>query len=133
MDFLDPVLGSAAGIDPGQWKAILLFSLKMILFCLPFVIFGLFIEGDVYCVPVVNKVLKTLVLLLFVLPVFSFALLNLLAPGIPDSFWTRHPALETLWIMEGYIPPLVLILLCGAFLFLYAARVWGGDLTDGPP
>jgi len=130
MDFLDPVLGSVTGIDPAQWKSIFLFSVKVVLFCLPFVILGILVEKDVYRVPVFNRVLKTIVLFLFVFPAFIFALLNLFAPRLPDSFWTRHPGLEILWIMEGRFPPLVLGLLCGTFLFLYVAEVWKGGLRD---
>jgi len=130
MDFLEPILGSASGLDAGQWKAVLVFTVKGALFCLPFLILGILVEKDVYRVPVFGRVIKTLVLMLVVFPVFGFGLLNYLAPRFSDNFWAAFPWLENLWIMEGALPPLVLALLCGTFLALYLGEIWKGSLRE---
>jgi hypothetical protein len=130
MDFLDPVLGTVTGLEPGQLSAIISFTLKALLFCLPFVILGLLFERDVYRVPVTGRITKVLILLVFVLPVLLFAIFNYMAPGIPESFWESHQVLETLWIMEGSFAPVVLAGLCVLYFFLYAAEVVRGDLRD---
>ena len=130
MDFLDPVLGSVAGLDAGQWKTVFVFTVKGVLFCLPFVILGVLVERDVYRVPFFGRIIKTLVLILVVFPVLAFALLNYFAPRLSENFWADFPWLENLWIMEGSLPSLVLALLCGTFLTIYLGEVWKGCLRD---
>ena len=130
MDFLDPVLGTLTGIEPAQWRSILVFSLKVFLFCLPFVILGFLVEKDVYRVSAVNRTTKTLLLLICVSPVFLLAVFNYLAPKLPGSFWERHTVLESFWIMEGSLAPLILAGLCLIYVLLYLTEIVRGDLRD---
>jgi len=129
LDYLIPVLGSVTGIEMAQWKDIFSFSLKVILFCLPFIALGLLIERDVIRVPRVNRFAKIFVLVVFAIPVFLFGILNYMAPGLPDAFWDGHPNLESFWIMEGEWAPIILMALVAVFVILYAVEVLGGDLT----
>lgn len=129
LDYLIPVLGSVTGLEMAQWKDILSFSLKAILFCLPFVALGLLVERDIVRVPVFNRFAKVGVLVLFSLPVFLFGIINYLAPGMPDDFWEKYPALELFWLMEGQWAPIILMALAAVFVLLYAAEVMSGDLT----
>jgi hypothetical protein len=130
MDFLDPILGGAAGLNAEEWKAVLLFSVKGVFFCLPFVALGAVLERDIHRVTVLGRVVKTLVVLLAVLPGLGLAILNLLAPRLPASFWETRPWLENLWIMEGTFPPVVFLFLCSGFLLLYLGETWRGSLRD---
>ena len=129
MDYLIPALGSVTGVKMAQWKVILIFSLKVFLFCVPFIVLGLLIEYDVIRVPVRNRIIKICVGLLFAVPVFLFGLLNFIAPRLPDAFWDAHPALEPLWIMEGKWSPLVLMVIVVLFVLLYLLETIGGELT----
>ena len=128
MDYLIPVLGSVTGVEVAQWKVILVFSLKILLFCIPFVILGLLIEYDVIRVPAKNRAIKIFVGLLFATPVFLFGLLNFLAPRLPDAFWDAHPSLEPFWIMEGKWSPLVLMGITLLFVLLYLLETITGEL-----
>jgi hypothetical protein len=112
-----------------QWKDIISFSLKVILFSLPFIALGLLIERDIISVPRANRFAKICVLVLFAIPAFLFGILNYMAPGLPDAFWDGHPSLESFWIMEGEWAPIVLMALVAVFVVLYAVEVLGGDLT----
>lgn len=129
MDFLSPVLGSITGIEAAHWKDILVFTAKVILFSLPFVALGLLFERDVLRVPLGNRLIKTAILMIAAAHVILFGLLNLVAPRLPDSFWENHPALESMWIMEGTWPPVILMGLVVLFVTLYAVEVLEGDLT----
>lgn len=129
MDYLIPALGSVTGIEMAQWKDILSFSLKVILFCLPFIALGLLIERDIISVPRLNRFAKICVLVLFAAPIFLFGVLNYMAPGLPDSFWDGHPTLESFWIMEGQWAPIILMALVAVFVILYAVETLSGDLS----
>lgn len=129
MDYLIPVLGSVTGIEMAQWKDIVAFSLKVILFCVPFVVLGLLVERDIIKVPLINRFAKLAVLVLFAAPVFLFGFLNYLAPGLPDEFWEGYPALESFWLMEGQWSPIILMALTVVFVVLYAVEVMSGDLS----
>ena len=130
MDFLSPIVGTVTGIEMAQWKDIIIFALKVFIFTIPFVVVGLLVEKDVIRVPVMNRVVKSLVVTLFFLPVFLFGVLNYLAPGMPDAFWEKYPLLEGVWIMEGTWPPLIMSGLALLYLLLYVAETVRGDLTN---
>lgn len=128
-DYLVPILGSVTGVKMAQWKVIFFFSLKVFLFCVPFIVLGLLIEYDVIRVGVRNRAIKICVGVLFAVPVFLFAMLNFIAPRLPDIFWDTHPVLEQFWIMEGKWSPLVLMVIVTLFLLLYLLETIGGELT----
>jgi len=130
MDFLSPIVGTVTGIEMAQWKDILIFALKVFIFSVPFVVVGVLVEKDVIQVPVLNRVVKSLVVFLFFLPVFLFGVLNYLAPGMPDAFWEKYPLLEGFWIMEGTWPPVILSGLVFLYLLLYVAETMRGDLSS---
>jgi hypothetical protein len=88
------------------------------------------VEKDVIRVPVLNRVVKSLVVFLFFLPVFLFGVLNYLAPGMPDAFWEKYPLLEGFWIMEGTWPPVILSGLVFLYLLLYVVETMRGDLSS---
>ncbi len=130
MDFLSPIVGTITGIEMAQWKDILIFALKVFIFSVPFVVVGVLVEKDVIRVPVLNRVVKSLVVFLFFFPVFLFGVLNYLAPGMPDAFWEKYPLLEGFWIMEGTWPPVILSGLVFLYLLLYVAETMRGDLSS---
>jgi hypothetical protein len=130
MDFLSPIVGTVTGIEMAQWKDILIFALKVFIFSVPFVVIGVLVEKDVIRVPVLNRVVKSLVVFLFFLPVFLFGVLNYLAPGMPDAFWEKYPLLEGFWIMEGTWPPVILSGLVFLYLLLYVVETMRGDLSS---
>jgi hypothetical protein len=130
MDFLSPIVGTVTGIEMAQWKDILIFALKVFIFSVPFVVVGVLVEKDVIRVPVLNRVVKSLVVFLFFLPVFLFGVLNYLAPGMPDAFWEKYPLLEGFWIMEGTWPPVILSGLVFLYLLLYVAETMRGDMSS---
>ena len=130
MDFVSPIIGTVTGIEMAQWKDILIFTLKVFLFSIPFVVVGLLVEKDVLRVPVINRVVKSIIVFVFFLPVFLFGILNYLAPGMPDNFWERYPLLEGLWIMEGTWPPVILSLVALLYLLLYVVETMRGELRD---
>lgn len=130
MDFVSPIVGAVTGIEMAQWKDILIFALKVIVFTIPFVVIGLLVERDVVRVPSFSRLIKSFTVFAFFLPVFSFGILNYVAPGIPDAFWERHPLLEGFWIMEGKVAPLVLSSLAFLYLVLYVVETWRGDLSE---
>jgi hypothetical protein len=130
MDFLSPIVGTVTGIEMAQWKDILIFALKVFIFSVPFIVVGVLVEKDVIRVPVLNRAVKSLVVFLFILPVFLFGVLNYLAPGMPDAFWEKYPLLEGFWIMEGTWPPVILSGLVFLYLLLYVAETMRGDLSS---
>ncbi len=130
MDFLSPIVGTVTGIEMAQWKDILIFALKVFIFSVPFIVVGVLVEKDVIRVPVLNRVVKSLVVFLFFFPVFLFGVLNYLAPGMPDAFWEKYPLLEGFWIMEGTWPPVILSGLVFLYLLLYVAETMRGDLSS---
>ncbi len=130
MDFLSPIVGTVTGIEMAQWKDILIFALKVFIFTVPFIVVGVLVEKDVIRVPVLNRAVKSLVVFLFILPVFLFGVLNYLAPGMPDAFWEKYPLLEGFWIMEGTWPPVILSGLVVLYLLLYVAETMRGDLSS---
>lgn len=130
MDYLSPIVGTVTGIEMAQWKDILLFSLKVFLFTVPFVIIGLLVEKDMIQVPLPNKVIKTLITFCLLVPVLLFGLLNYLAPGMPDPFWENYPFLEGLWIMEGTWPPIILSGLVMLYLLAYIVEILRGDMSS---
>jgi hypothetical protein len=130
VDILDPILGTIAGIGRAGFSLIIFFSLKVLLFCLPFVAVGFILERDVYRVAVIGKVIKVSILLAFVLPVLLFAVFNYVAPGLHESFWENYQILEFLWIMKGPLAPVVLAGLCIFYVSVYAAAIVRGDLRD---
>ena len=130
MDFLTPVLGTITGIEAALWKDILLFTAKCVLFVVPFVVIGLFIERDVNTVPVLNRLIKSVIVFAFFVPPFLFGILNYFAPDLPETFWESYPALENFWLMEGKMAPVVLS--CSVFIYflLYVLENVRGDLTN---
>jgi hypothetical protein len=130
MEFLDPVLGAITGTELVPWRSILAFSIKVLFFCLPFIILGFLVEKDVIRVPAASKTVKSLVLLICVIPILMFAGLNYIAPKLQDSFWEVHPVLELFWIMEGSFAPLILAGLCLVYVSVYIAEIARGDLRD---
>ena len=130
MDYLSPIIGTVTGIEIADWREILIFGLKVFIFTVPFVILGVLVEKDIMKAPVVNRIIKSLIALLFCLPVFLFAVLNYAAPGMEDAFWERYPVLEGLWIMEGSWPPLILALLVLVYFTVYTLETFRGDLRD---
>jgi hypothetical protein len=130
MDFLTPVLGTITGIEAALWKDILLFTAKCTLFVIPFVVIGLFIERDVNTVPVLNRLIKSVLVFVFFVPPFLFGILNYFAPDLPETFWESYPALENFWLMEGKMAPVVLS--CSVFIYflLYLLENVRGDLTN---
>ena len=129
MDTLSPILGAVTGIKPAHWPEILSFSLKVFLFTLPFLAIGFLVERDIVRTPVLSRAVKSVLVFVFFLPVFLFGLLNYLAPGLKDAFWEKYPLLESLWIMEGKWPPLILAGLAFFYLLLYFMETVRGDLT----
>lgn len=130
MDFLSPVVGTVTGIDMAQWKDVLIFGLKVFIFTMPFVFIGLLVENDVIRVPAISKAVKTLAVVIFILPLFFFGMLNYMAPGIHESFWEKHPLLEGFWIMEGRLAPAVLSGAVLLYLVLYVTETLRGDLSN---
>ena len=130
MDFLSPIVGTVTGVEMAQWRDILIFALKVFIFSLPFVVAGLLIERDILRVPPASKIVKTLLLLIFLTPVFLLGILNFLAPGLPDAFWERYPVLEGFWIMEGTWPPLILSGLVLLYFVSYFIETLRGDLSS---
>ncbi len=130
MDFLSPIVGTVTGIELAQWKDILIFTLKVFIFAVPFVVVGLLVEKDIIRVPILSRVIKSLIVFIFFLPVFLFGILNYLAPGMPDAFWEKYPLLEGLWIMEGTWPPVILSGLVLLYLLLYVLETAQGDLSS---
>lgn len=130
MDFISPVLGTVTGIEAAMWKDILLFTFKVLLFVIPFILIGLFIEHDVQRVPVVNRLVKSGVVFLFFIPPFAFGILNYFAPDMPETFWESYPFLENFWLMEGKLAPLVLTGSVLIYLLLYVLETARGDLTN---
>jgi len=130
MDFLSPIVGTVTGIELALWKDILIFTLKVFIFAVPFVVVGLLVEKDIIRVPILSRVIKSLIVFIFFLPVFLFGILNYLAPGMPDAFWEKYPLLEGLWIMEGTWPPVILSGLVLLYLLLYVLETAQGDLSS---
>jgi len=130
MDFLSPILGTVTGIEMAQWKDIIVFCLKVFIFTVPFVVAGLILEKDSGRRLVLGQVMKSLLVLLFSLPVFLFGLFNYLAPGLPETFWDKYPLLEGFWIMEGTWPPVVLSGLALLYSILYIAENVKGELNS---
>ncbi len=130
MDFLSPIVGTVTGIELAQWKDILIFTLKVFIFAVPFVVVGLLVEKDIIRVPILSRVIKSLIVFIFFLPVFLFGILNYLAPGMPDAFWGKYPLLEGLWIMEGTWPPVILSGLVLLYLLLYVLETAQGNLSS---
>ena len=130
MDFLSPIVGTVTGVELAQWKDILIFALKVFVFTVPFVAFGLLVEKDIITVPVLNRAAKSFVVFLFFLPVFLFGILNYIAPGLPDAFWEEHLLLEEFWLMEGTWPPVILSSLVFLYFLLYLMEAWRGDLSS---
>ena len=130
MDYLTPVLGAVTGIEAAMWKDILLFTAKCVLFIIPFVIIGLFIERDVNRVPVVNRLIKSVIAFIFLVPPFLFGILNYFAPEMPETFWESYPALENFWLMEGKLAPVILSSAVLVYFLLYFLETVRGDLTN---
>jgi hypothetical protein len=130
MDFLIPVLGTVTGIEAALWKDILLFTAKCALFVIPFVVIGLFIERDVKTVPVLNRLIKSIIVFAFFVPPFLFGILNYFAPDLPETFWESYPALENFWLMEGKMAPVVLSASVLLYFLLYLLENIRGDLTN---
>lgn len=130
MDYLTPVLGTITGIEAAMWKDILLFTAKSALFVIPFIVIGLFIEGDINTVPVINRVIKSLIVFAFFVPPFLFGILNYFAPEMPETFWESYPALENFWLMEGKMAPVVLSASVLIYFMLYLLENIRGDLTN---
>ena len=130
MDLLSPIVGTVTGIEMAQWKDIIIFALKVFIFAVPFVVFGLLVEKDIIRVPMLNRVAKTLVVFLFFLPVFLFGILNYIAPGMPEAFWENHLVLEEFWLMEGTWPPVILSGLVLLYFLLYLMETLRGDLSS---
>ncbi|MDF1537189.1 MAG: hypothetical protein P1S46_11985 [bacterium] len=130
MDFLSPVVGTVTGIEVAMWKDILLFAFKVIVFVIPFIVIGLFIEYDVGHVTVVNRMIKFGIVFLFFVPPFLFGILNYFAPGMPETFWESYPLIENFWIMEGKLAPLLLSGLVLIYFLLYSLETVRGDLTN---
>lgn len=130
MDFLIPVLGTVTGIEAALWKDILLFTAKSVLFVVPFVLIGLFIERDINTVPVLNRFIKSIIVFVFFVPPFLFGILNYFAPDMPEAFWESYPALENFWLMEGKMAPVVLSASVLLYFLLYVLENVRGDLTN---
>ena len=130
MDFLIPVLGTVTGIEAALWKDILLFTAKSVLFVVPFVLIGLFIEQDINTVPVLNRFIKSIIVFVFFVPPFLFGILNYFAPDMPETFWESYPALENFWLMEGKMAPVVLSASVLLYFLLYVLENVRGDLTN---
>lgn len=128
MEIVDAILGGSAGFSLAGWGRVALFCAGAFIFCLPFILLGYSFERDVNRVAVVNRVLKTLVLLFFLLPFLVFALLNSLMPFV--SHWEKsgNPLMWMFWVMEGTTPPILLFLLLSIFLVLYLVQIWRADL-----
>jgi len=129
LDFLIPVLGSVTGIDPAHWKDILVFTVKVIVFCVPFIVLGILVERDILKVPVSNRVVKIAVLIIAATPFFLLGALNFMAPKLGDAFWDKYPYLEDWWILEGEWTPILFMGFIAVFVILYTVEVMGGDLS----
>lgn len=130
MDLLSPVVGTVTGVGVAQWKEILIFGMKVFIFLIPFIIIGLLVEKDVIRVPVVNRIVKSIVILICSLPIFLFGIFNYMAPGLPEEFWQSHPALGGFWIMEGRHAPAILSGVVLLYVLLYVAETAKGDLRS---
>ena len=130
MDYLPPIIGTVTGIEMSQWRNILIFGLKVFIFSVPFVIIGLIVEKDILRVTLAGKVTRTFLVLIFSIPILLFAVLNYLAPGLPDAFWEKYRLLEGFWIMEGPGAPILLAGLTLLYLISYLAETIRGDLRD---
>lgn len=130
MDSLSPIVGTVTGIEMAQWKDILIFGLKVFIFSVPFVLVGLIVERDVIKVPVINRIVKCLIVFIFLLPVFLLGVLNYFAEGLPDAFWEKYPLLEGFWIMEGKGAPVILSGLVVLYLLSYFMETMRGDLRS---
>ena len=130
MDYLSPIVGAVTGVEMAQWKDILIFGMKVLVFTIPFVAIGLLIEKDIIKVPVINRAIKCLIVFAFFLPVFLFAVLNYFAPEMPDAFWEKYPLLEGFWLMEGAWAPVILAGLVLLYLFAYVVETVRGDLRS---
>jgi len=130
MDFLSPVVGTVTGVEAAQWKEILIFGMEVFIFLLPFVVIGLLVEKDVIRVPVVNRIVKSIVVVITSLPILLFGIFNYMAPGLSEAFWERHPVLEGFWIMEGRHAPAILTGVVLLYVLLYVAETARGDLSS---
>ena len=130
MDFLLPVIGTITGIESVLWKDIIISALKVFLFCLPFIALSFLIEKDVYSVPVINRIIKSVLVAVFVTPVILLGVLNYFAMDLPDVFWEKYPIMENFWIMEGKATPVVLMVLATLYLLTYIVETMSGDLNN---
>ena len=130
MDFLSPIVGTVTGIELAQWKEILIFGFKIFIFSVPFVVIGLLVEKDLIRVPVVSRIVKSTVVIIFSLPILLLGILNWMAPGLSDAFWERYPTLESFWIMEGRLAPATLSGMVLLFVVLYVLETARGDLRN---
>jgi len=128
MDTAASISALFTGAFPGGWGEIALFVSGALLFCLPFAVLGHFLEKDVRRVRIGNRILKILVLLLFLTPIAAFALLNFLGPVLPSSARSAVPLVELFWVMENRWAAFLLFLLSVVVMVLHLGEAWRGDL-----
>jgi hypothetical protein len=130
MDLISAAIGTATGVEAALLKDMIIFVLKSLVLCIPFAILGLIMGRDIYKASVLSRILKSLVVFLFVTPLILIGILNYHAEGLEDAFWETYPFLENFWIMEGKWPPAVITALSVIFLLLYLTETVTGDLTS---
>ncbi len=133
--------GSIAGIlgflklDPATMPEVAGFTLRMVIFCVPFLLLGLYLERGVdgrERIPRARRLVKMAVLSAGILP-FCFLggmnLVNALRPELLARVMEKNPDLQNLMVMDGLVSPLVLLGVLLVFFFLAASEILGGDTS----
>jgi hypothetical protein len=126
---------SAFKFDPAVFPAVGLFSLKVAVFCVPFLLLGLCLERKVdgkARTDLPRRSLKAAVFLLFTLPILLLGLVNYVntvRPTLLASLLEKHPDLENFMIIEGVWPSLLLVGLVTLFAILNLVEIDRGDTS----
>lgn len=122
--------------DPAVLPGAGVFALKVVAFCVPFVLLGFYLEKRVdgrEKIDRTRRVVKAAIFVLFVLPMFGLGFLNYLntiRPILLAEYLEKHPDLQNLIIMDGLLPPLVLIGVLTLFSGLYLVETLRGRTND---
>jgi hypothetical protein len=122
-------------LDPAVMPEVWGFTVRMVLFCIPFLLIGIYLERNVdgrVLIAGWPRMLKMFLLIVSVAPlgiIGAVNLLNAVRPGLMAGVLAEHPALENLMVMDGMTGPLLLLGLLLVFTLLYAAEIATGDTS----